>query len=143
MNKVTSESNMEFKKRRFIEICNNNFGIGSIHIELNVNCMALIPSIEDMHYEVEKFIRKIKVHYSDFMYIATITKLGAGNFRCNMLCNPDISENDLNLWNNGNAHKDKINSFDVLDEFIEVLVSGMQSNSYMRSKNLRIIKEMD
>ena len=135
-------SNMEFKKRRFMEICNNNFGINSVHIELNVNCTALIPSVEAMHYEVEKFIRKIRGYYSDLMYIATIEKLRAGNFRCNMLCNPDISENDLNLWHNGKAHKDTINSFDVLDEFIEVLVSGMQSNSYMHSRNIRIIKEM-
>ncbi|MDE5884242.1 MAG: hypothetical protein K2H29_04075 [Oscillospiraceae bacterium] len=136
------EIDMDCKAKNFTEVCYNNFGIGSIHIELNVNCMALIPSIENMHYEVEKFIRKIRVNYSDFMYIATIEKLGAGNFRCNMLCNPDISENDLNLWHNGKAHKDTINSFDVLDEFIEVLVLGMQSNSYMRSRNLRIIKEM-
>ena len=136
------EIDMDYKAKKFTEVCYDNFGIGSIHIELNVNCMALMPNIEVMDYEVLKFIRKIREQHSDSTCVATMKKLKAGIYRCHMLCNPDIGEEILNLWHNGSVHKDKINSFDELDEFIEILVSDMRNNCRMRIRNLRIIKEM-
>ena len=136
------EIDMDCKAKNFTEVCYNNFGIGSIHIELNVNCMALIPNIESMHYEVTKFIRKISEQNSDSTCVATMKKLKAGIYKCHMLCNHDISEEILNLWHNGSVHKDKINSFDELDKFIEIIISDVRNNCRMRIRNLRIIKEM-
>lgn len=138
----SEEIDMDYKLKEFTEILYNNFGIGSMHIELNVSCMAIIPNIEAMDYEFLQFIGKISEQHIALAYVATMKKLQAGIYRCHMLCNPDVSEDILNLWHNGSVRKDKINSFNELDEFIEILVSDMRNNCHMRSKNLRIIKEI-
>lgn len=125
-------------ENRLRNIIRNNFGVKSVHIALNVNFMTLIPSTYAMKGEVKKFISGLRKRYDNFMYIATIKKSGSNTFRCDMVCNPDIAMKDVELWHNGNAYKAKIDSFESLDEVIEILVSDVQSTGiYIHSRNLR------
>ena len=83
-----------------------------------------------MHYEVAKFIRKIRVHYSDHIYIATFSRQCNGNWHYHMICNIDdtISEQELQkIWGMGMIKKKVIDDEKYFKNGMNYLIKNLDS----------------
>lgn len=137
----------EFRTRAYI-----NFRVPNVQfvtLTFDPNTIEYATDLKECHHAFQKFIKRIRRRYSDFMYVATFSRQKNNNWHYHMLCNFDINVKNKviqDLWQNGMTHSTPLLSHTefssrisyCIDNMYKVAWSDLQGeNGYLFARGLQ------
>ena len=84
--------------------------------------------LDACHHAFQKFIKRIRRRYSDFIYVATFSRQKNSNWHYHMLCNFDVNVKNKviqDLWQNGMTHSTPLLSYGEMTSKISYCIDNM------------------
>lgn len=125
-NKRVKQRAAKFKTLSYI-----NFRVPNVQFVTLTFDPKIVAGVDDLkvcHHCFQKFIKRFRRKYSDFLYIATFSRQKNGNWHYHMLCNLDVNVKNKvveDLWTYGMTWSTPITSYGEFDAKVSYCIQNM------------------
>lgn len=151
--KANYTQRLSTRRRTFRELSYNNFKVPNVcfitlTFDPNKNNTDWTV-IDNCHKEFKKFIQRIKRKFSDFIYIATFSRMKNSNWHYHIICNLPLDVTNVEIqpiWGLGMTSTEGVEKHSRFDTVVSYCITNMDEvavsdlcgqKGYMYSKGLR------